>query len=118
MESLSYVEIRKVTQRIINFYSFEESNFQRSIYSEICGRYIIVDPLSILSMGSTTHVKEWKKEMAKEVHILAWLGVNPVASYEGGVLVLIGNESSLEVEVKENKDKDPILLQLKENVHK
>jgi len=56
--------------------------------------------------------------MAKEVHILAWLGVNPVASYEGGVLVLIGNESSLEVEVKENKDKDPILLQLKENVHK
>ena len=35
----------------------------------------IVDALSRLSMGSISHVKEKKRELAKDVHRLACLGV-------------------------------------------
>ncbi|KAH0658081.1 hypothetical protein KY289_026829 [Solanum tuberosum] len=49
---------------------------------------VVVDALSRLSMGSTAHVKEEKRELAKVS------------------------------EVKEKKDHDQILLELKENVHK
>ncbi|KAH0709413.1 hypothetical protein KY284_010840 [Solanum tuberosum] len=64
-----------------------------------------------LSIGSTSHVEEDKKELAKDVHRLA-------RSNEGGVVVMNGAESSLVSEVKEKKDRYPILLELKGNVHK
>ena len=36
---------------------------------------MVVDALSRLSMGSTAHVEEVKRELAKDVHRLAQLGV-------------------------------------------
>ncbi|KAH0758385.1 hypothetical protein KY290_021878 [Solanum tuberosum] len=71
-----------------------------------------------LSMGSTTHVEEEKKELAKEVHRLARLAVRLMDSIEGGVVVMNGSESSLVSEVKYKKDQDPLLLELKESAHK
>ncbi|WMV49632.1 hypothetical protein MTR67_043017 [Solanum verrucosum] len=55
---------------------------------------IVADALNRLSIGSTTHVEEEKRELAKDVHRLAHL------------------------EVKEKQDQDPIFLELKANVHK
>ena len=52
------------------------------------------------------------------MHRLARLGVQLIDSSEGGAIVKNGAESSMVVEVKEKQDQDPILLQLKDNVHK
>ena len=79
---------------------------------------VVADALSRLSMGSTAHIEEEKKELARDVHRLARLGVQLIDSSEGGAIVKNGAESSMVVEVKEKQDQDPILLQLKDNVHK
>ena len=47
----------------------------------------MADALSRMSMGSTTHVENKKKELAKEVNRLSRLGVRLVDSTSGGVLV-------------------------------
>ncbi|XP_070034734.1 uncharacterized protein [Nicotiana tomentosiformis] len=53
-----------------------------------------------------------------EVHQLASLGVHLADSSEGGVIVQNRVESSLVVEVKEKEYDDPLLVQLKEGIHK
>ena len=74
--------------------------------------------LSRLSMGSVAHVGEERKELAKDVHRLARLGVRLMSIISNsGVTVQNGAESSLVVEVKEKQDSDPIFLQLKGAVH-
>ena len=45
-------------------------------------------------MGSTTHVDEEKRELAKDVQRLARLGVRLMDSTKGGILVKNGAESS------------------------
>ncbi|WMV58035.1 hypothetical protein MTR67_051420 [Solanum verrucosum] len=67
-----------------------------------------------LSIGSIAPVSEGKKELAKEVHRLARL----VDSSKGGVVVTNEVKLSLVIQVKEKQDRDPILLELKANVHK
>ncbi|KAH0679995.1 hypothetical protein KY290_022105 [Solanum tuberosum] len=79
---------------------------------------VVADALSRLSMDSTAHVDEEKSELAKDVHRLACLRVRLKDSTEGGIVVTNGAESSLVSEVKEKKDQDPILLDLKANVQK
>ncbi|KAH0757858.1 hypothetical protein KY290_021351 [Solanum tuberosum] len=79
---------------------------------------VVADALSRLSMGSTTHIEEGKRELAKDVHRLACLGIRLIDSAEGGIAVANGAESSLVSEVKEKQDQDPILLELKANVQK
>ncbi|KAH0764840.1 hypothetical protein KY285_000711 [Solanum tuberosum] len=56
---------------------------------------VVADALSRLSMGSTTHLEGDKKELAKDVNRLAWLGVRLMDSSEGGVVVMNGAEPSL-----------------------
>ncbi|KAH0678989.1 hypothetical protein KY284_020074 [Solanum tuberosum] len=70
-----------------------------------------------LRQRSTAHFEKNKKELAIDVHRLTCLGVRLMDSTEG-VVVMNGTESSLVSEVKEKQDQDPILLDLKENVHK
>ncbi|WMV09654.1 hypothetical protein MTR67_003039 [Solanum verrucosum] len=48
---------------------------------------VVVDDLSRLSMGNITHVKDGKKELVRDVHRLARLGVHLIDSSEGGVIV-------------------------------
>lgn len=55
---------------------------------------VIADAFSRLSMGSTTHIEEEKKELAREVHRIARLGMQLVDSSEGGVVVQNGSASS------------------------
>ena len=78
---------------------------------------VLAYALSILSMGSVAHVEEERKELAKDVHRLARLGVRLMSISDGGVTVQNGAESSLVVEVLEKKDSDLILLELKGAVH-
>ncbi|KAH0757840.1 hypothetical protein KY290_021333 [Solanum tuberosum] len=78
---------------------------------------VVADALSRLSMGSVAHVEEERKELAKDVHRLARLGVRLMSISDGGVMVQNGAESSLVVEVKEKQDSDLILLELKGVVH-
>ncbi|WMV08226.1 hypothetical protein MTR67_001611, partial [Solanum verrucosum] len=78
---------------------------------------IVADALSRLPMGSVAHVEEERKELVKEVHKLARLGVRLMSISNGGVTVQNGEESSLVVEVKENQDSDPVLLELKGAIH-
>ncbi|KAH0637697.1 hypothetical protein KY289_037612 [Solanum tuberosum] len=56
---------------------------------------VVVDALSRLSMGSTAHVEEEKRELAKYVHRLACLGVQLMDCTEGRLVVMNGAESSL-----------------------
>jgi len=79
---------------------------------------VVADSLSRLSMGSTAHIEEGRRELAKDVHRLACLGVRFTDSAEGGIAVTSKAESSLMSEVKEKQDQDPILLELKANVQK
>ena len=56
---------------------------------------IVGDALSKMSMGSTTHIEDEKKELAKDVHRLATLGVRLVDSTSGGVSIHPSSELSL-----------------------
>ncbi|XP_070049305.1 uncharacterized protein [Nicotiana tomentosiformis] len=69
-------------------------------------------------MGSLAHLKAHQRLLAKEVHRLASFGVRLADSSEEGVIVQNRAELSLVVEVKENQYDDPLLLQLKEGIHK
>ena len=78
---------------------------------------VVADALSRLSMGSVTHVEEERKEIVKDVHRLARLGVRLMSISNNGVTVQNGAESSLIVEFKKKQDSDPIVLELKGAVH-
>ncbi|WMV46471.1 hypothetical protein MTR67_039856 [Solanum verrucosum] len=60
--------------------------------------------------------KDEKKELARDVHRLARLGVQLVDSTKGGVMVHHSFESSFVVDVKSKQHLDPILMDLKESV--
>ena len=68
-------------------------------------------------MGSVAYVEEERKELVKDVHRLAHLGVRLMSISDSGVIVQKWVESSLVVEVKEMQDSDPMLLELKGAVH-
>ena len=76
----------------------------------------MVDALSRLSMGSVAHVEDGKKKLVQEVHQLARLGVHLVYSAKCNISIQSSSESSLVFEVKENQDRDPSHVKLKESV--
>ncbi|XP_069145447.1 uncharacterized protein [Solanum lycopersicum] len=61
---------------------------------------LVVDASRMLSMGSTTHIEKEKRELAKDVHRLACLGVRRMDSTKGQIVVTSGYESSLVPEFK------------------
>ena len=61
---------------------------------------VLFDALSRFFMRSTSHVEEEKKELVKDVHRFARLGVRHMDSVAGGIVVTKGEESSLVSEVK------------------
>ena len=58
---------------------------------------VVADALSILSMGSVTHVEKKRKELVKDVNRLSLLGVHLMSISYNGVIVQNGEESSLVV---------------------
>ncbi|KAH0652933.1 hypothetical protein KY289_030611 [Solanum tuberosum] len=79
---------------------------------------VVADALSRLSMGSMAHIEDKKKELVRDMHRLARLGVHLVDSTKGGVTVHNGSESSFVMDVKVKQALDPILVELKESVLK
>ncbi|KAH0636581.1 hypothetical protein KY289_036496 [Solanum tuberosum] len=59
---------------------------------------VVADALSRLSMGSTAHVEEENRELAKDVHRLGRLGVRLVDSTEGGVVANVHKQKVLAFE--------------------
>ena len=79
-----------------------------SVYYNPGKENIEADALIRLSIGSVAHVEEERKELVKDVHRLARLGVLLMSISNNGVTVQNEAESSLVVEVKELKNNDPI----------
>ena len=61
---------------------------------------VVADALSRMTMGSISHFDETKKDLAREVHRLARLGVRLESSPDGGAIDHHNIESYLVVEVK------------------
>ncbi|KAH0748282.1 hypothetical protein KY290_027514 [Solanum tuberosum] len=77
---------------------------------------VVADTLSRISMGSISHMEEEKRELARDVHRLARLGVRLEDSPKGGVMIRHNYESSVVLDVKSKQHPDPILMELKESV--
>ena len=71
---------------------------------------VIADASSRMSIGSTAHVEDGKKELVKDVHRLDRVGVHLVDSSSGGVSVHPSSKSSLVVEVTNVQYLDHILM--------
>ena len=67
---------------------------------------VVADALSRMTMGSVSHLDEAKKDLAREVHRLARLGVRLESSLDGGAIVHENSESSLVVEVMSKQHVD------------
>ncbi|WMV09384.1 hypothetical protein MTR67_002769 [Solanum verrucosum] len=61
---------------------------------------VVADALSRLSMGSVAHIDDDKKELVREVHRLAHLGVQLMDSTKCGIMVQNDSESSIICVVK------------------
>ena len=91
-------------------------DYDMSVLYHLGKANVVADTLSRLSMGSVAHVEDSKKKLSQEVHQLARLGVRLVDTEEGDIWVQSSSKSSLYSEVKENQDRDPSLVKLKESV--
>ena len=102
------------TQRYLNIIQMRwlelVKDYDMNILYHPCKANVVTDALSKFSMGSTTHIEEEKRELAKDVHRLSRLGVRLMDSIEGVVVVMNGAESSLVSKVKEKYDHDHLLL--------
>lgn len=67
-------------------------------------------------MGRLAHLPAEKKQIVKDIHWLAGLGVRLLDSEDGEVVVQNTTKSSLMATVKEKKCDDPLLLQYKEGI--
>ena len=74
-----------------------------SVHYHLGKANVVADALNILSMGSVARVEKERKELVKDVHRLARLGVHLMSISDNGVIVHNGTKSSLGVEVKEKK---------------
>ena len=77
---------------------------------------VVYDSLSRMSMGSTTHIKDGKKELVKTINTLTKLGVWLVDSTSWDVSVHPSSESSIVVEVKEGQHLESLLIELKDSM--
>ena len=74
---------------------------------------VVVDSLSFMCMGSVPHVEEDKKDLVKDVHRLAHLGVKFEDCSNVGFIVYHNSELPLVVEVKSKQHLVPSLMELK-----
>ena len=62
---------------------------------------VVANSLYRLSMDRVVHAEEERKELVKDIHRLARLGVRLMSISDNGVVVQNGAKSSLVVDVKE-----------------
>ncbi|XP_070013203.1 uncharacterized protein [Nicotiana sylvestris] len=77
---------------------------------------VVADALSRRFMGSLAHVEAEERQLTREIHQLASLGVQLVDSGNGGVVLQNTTKSSLIAEAKERQYEDPELVELRERV--
>ncbi|XP_070020278.1 uncharacterized protein [Nicotiana sylvestris] len=77
---------------------------------------VVADALSRRSMGSLAHIDADKRQLTREIHQLACLGVRLVDSGNGGVVLQNTAKSSLIADVKERQYEDPELVKLRERI--
>ena len=77
---------------------------------------VVADALRHMTIGSVCHEEEAKKDLVKDVHRFARLGVRLEDSPNGGLMVHNNSESSLVVEVKPKEHLDQPLMELKKSV--
>ena len=77
---------------------------------------MVAATLSRMTMGSVFHVKESKKDLVKDVHMLARLGVRLEDAPNGCFMVHHNSKSSSMVEMKSKHHLDQPLMELKESV--
>ena len=75
---------------------------------------VVVNCLCQMNVGSVSHLDEAKKDIVKEVHRLARLGVRLDGSPNGGAIVYYNPKSSLVVEVKSKQHLDLALMEMNE----
>ena len=78
---------------------------------------IVEDGLSKVSMGSVTHVVDDKRDLVKQVHRLARLGVRLQDSLKDAFMVCHNSKSFFVVGVKSKQHLDPLLMEFMETVH-
>ena len=88
-----------------------------SVHYDLGKLNVVVDALRRLSRGSVDYVEEERKELVKDVHMLAHLGVRVISISNSGVISPNWVESFFVVEVKEKQNNDQILLELKCKIH-
>ena len=102
-KSLQYVFTQKelnLRQRIcLEFLK----DYDMSVHYHSGKANVVANAFSRLSIGSVAHVKEKRKELVKDFHRLARLGVRLMSISGSGVTVQSGEESSLVVEVRKSK---------------
>ena len=77
---------------------------------------VVTYSLSRMTMGSVSHLDEDKKDLAREVHRLARLGVRFESSPDGGAIVHHNSKSSLVVKVKCKQHHVLALMEFKESI--
>ena len=77
---------------------------------------VVEDDLSHMIMCMMSHVEEVKKDLVKDVHRLARLGVRLDDSPNGGSMVYNNSKSSLVVDVKSKQHLDILFMELKKLV--
>ena len=77
---------------------------------------MVVDALCRMTMGSVYHVDESQKNLVKEAHRLARLGVRLKYFLNGGFMVHHNSQSSLVVEVKLKQHFNRPLMELKKSI--
>ena len=77
---------------------------------------MVADTLIHMNVGSLSHTEEAKKDLVKDFHRLAKLGVRLEDSPNGGFMVHHYYESSLVVKVMSKQNLDISLIELKELV--
>ena len=78
--------------------------------------YVVADALSHIIMSILSNLEKAKKDLAREVHKSARLGLRSESSPDGGALVHHNSESSLVVEVKSKQHLDLSLMELSKTV--
>ena len=88
-------------------------DYDMMVYYHPSKANVVADDLSRLYMGTVSHVENERKDLVMDVHRLGRLGVHHMSILDSDGSIKNGAESSFVVEVKENQDIGPILLELK-----
>ncbi|TMX01943.1 hypothetical protein EJD97_023069 [Solanum chilense] len=76
-----------LTRKVISYAFRQLKEYEMSVIYHPDIANIVADSLSRMSIGNIAHVEDRNKELVKDVHRLAWLGVRLEDSPKGGFMV-------------------------------